>query len=194
MRVGLQNEGPAVIAVDGSKVRGKYRVYVCQGTPGKGGFHTAIKSEFLDDLVTEAVISRLERPDAVELLGAPDGDSHLEERKRLREEIEGYRTWLDQVRQRAMRERNLDLLFDQEARTQPLMDAAQRKLSGLTELDPLVSDLMRSEKPRERWAELPLETHRRIIHALVQPRVSRAENRGQRSVESVLRRVELQWR
>lgn len=194
MRVGLQNEGRAVIGADGSKVQGKYRVYVCQGTPGKGGFHTAIKCTFLDDMVTEAVISRLERPDAVDLLGATDGDSHADERKRLRVEIEGYRTWLEQVRQRAMRERNLDLLFDQEARTQPLIDAAQRKLNRLTDLDPSVSDLMRSEEPRDRWAELPLDTQRRIIHALVKPRVSRAEHRGQRSVESILKRVELQWR
>ncbi len=93
-----------------------------------------------------------------------------------------------------MRERNLDLLFDQEARTQPLIDAAQRKLNRLTDLDPSVSDLMRSEEPRDRWAELPLDTQRRIIHALVKPRVSRAEHRGQRSVESILKRVELQWR
>ena len=39
------------------KVQEKYHTYMCQGAPGKGGFHTAIKCEFLDHIVVEAVVS-----------------------------------------------------------------------------------------------------------------------------------------
>jgi len=193
MRVGLQNVGRPTGRADRSKAQGKYHVYVCVGTPGKGGFHTAIKCRFLDELVTQAVISRLERPDALDLLGSPDS-SRDEERTALRDEIESHRIWLEQVRQRAMGERNLDLLFDQEQRTRPLIEAAQRRLERLVEADPAVLELVRHGDSRERWSALDLRVRRRIIQAVVTPRVRRAEKRGQRSEESVLRRVELAWR
>ena len=90
---------------------------------------TAIKSAFLDELVTEAVIIRLERPDALQLLESTDS-TRDDERAALRQEIERRRAWLEQVRERARRERNLDLLFDQERRTQPLIEAAQRVSIG----------------------------------------------------------------
>jgi site-specific DNA recombinase len=192
MRVGLQNDGKPVSAPDGRRVQPKYHTYICQGVPGKGGFHTAIKCSFLDDMVVEAVISRLERPDVAELLAGPN-DARAEQRTQLRTEIEGYRTWLEQVRERAMREQNLELLFDQETRTQPLIDAAQRKLNRLADLDPAVAELVGHPQPREEWEKLSLAGRRQVIVALVQPRVSRAETRGQRSPESVLKRVELVW-
>ena len=113
-----------------------------------------MKCEFLDHIVVEAVVQRLSMPDAVNLLGATRGE-HASERADLREEIEGYQTWLEAVRQRAMREHNLDLLFDQEARAQPLIEAAQRRLDRLTDLDPSVSNLMRSGDLRGHWTAPP---------------------------------------
>ena len=56
-----------------------------------------------------------------------------------------------------------------------------------------VAELARHPQPREEWEKLSLAGRRQVIAALVQPRVSRAETRGQRSPESVLKRVELVW-
>jgi len=194
MRVGLQNVGKTKLDAHGNRVpREKYHTYICIGTPGKGGFHTAIKSAFLDELVTEAVIIRLERPDALQLLESTDS-TRDDERAALRQEIERHQAWLEQVRERARRERNLDLLFDQERRTQPLIEAAQRRLDRLAAADPAVLDMIRSPSPRQRWADLDLATRRRIIRAVVSPRIHPAETRGQRTTESILRRVEPVWR
>ena len=195
MRVGLQNYGRPRVVVDASgerKVREKYHTYMCQGAPGKGGFHTTMKCEFLDHIVVEAVVQRLSMPDAVNLLGATR-DEHASERADLREEIERHQAWLEAVRQRAMKEHNLDLLFDQEARVKPLIEAAQRRLERLLDLDPAVSKMMAAGDLRRHWDGSDLNTRRRIIRALVTPRVARAEARGVTSEEAVLRRVTLVW-
>src|SRR4029453_17944028 len=104
----------------------------------------------LDELVTEAVIIRLERPDALQLLESTDS-TRDDERAALRQEIERHKAWLEQVRERARRERNLDLLFDQERRTQPLIEAAQRRLDRLAAADPRGVGMFRTPGPPRGW-------------------------------------------
>ena len=196
MRVGLQNYGRPRTVLDASgerKVQEKYHIYMCQGAPGKGGFHTTIKCEFLDHIVVDAIVRRLSQPDIMQLLAANNGDN-TDERASLREEIERHQTWLEKVRDRAMREQNLDLLFDQEARVKPLIETAQRRLERLLDIDQSVLQMVRSGNPRKHWDSIDLDARRRILRAVVIPRVKRAEQRGQRSEEAVLRRISLTWR
>ncbi len=196
MRVGLQNYGRPRIVRGSSgeqKIQYKYHTYICQGAPGKPGFHATIKCEFLDHAVVDAVVRRLSSPDVLQLLGA-EQDDNSDERTSLREEIEKHQAWLEKVRDRAMREQNLDLLFDQEARVKPLIEAAQRRLERLLDIDANVLQMVRSGSPRLHWDGIDLDTRRRIIRAVVTPRVQRAEKPGQRSEESVLRRISLNWR
>lgn len=150
-----------------------YRTYVCTGVPGKGGFHVAMKVAHLDQIVTELVIARLERPDFLALIGDQNPDAVDEERRALLDEIAGYREYLDQVRAQAAERKRMDLLFDQEERIQPKIDTAQERLERLSEIDPMVARLAGEGDIRAGFAGLTLVEKRRVISAVVTPRIQR---------------------
>lgn len=186
VRVGKQNEGPRepVFDSDGKpvlypkghryegkqmkKAAGVYFTYMCQGAPGRTGFHVAMKEEHLDQAITELVLARLERPDFLATAGQKDGDVDAE-RQAILDEIKGYQEWLEQVRERATRERKLDLLFDQQERTEPLIRDAQRRLEALVKVDPVVVDMVKAGDIRKRWKRLSIAERRHIISAVVTP-------------------------
>ncbi len=172
MRVGKQNAGSMQFDPEtGEKLpRQHYMTYVCSGVPGKTGFHVAMKEEHLDLLATEVVLAWISRPDFLARLGQQDG-SVDEERAALLEQIRKEREWLDQVRKQAQKEKNLTVLFDQERRSNPIIEAAQRRLESLARTDPLVIQLAGAPDVEARWRELDLVTQRRIIQLVVQPRV-----------------------
>lgn len=189
LRKGHQNRGRSKPGEE----RLRYAVYVCPGGAGRGGFHVSMRHEHLDAAVTEAVLARLQRVDFLAQFGERGEDAEAE-RTSILEEIEGHRAWLNQVRERAESERRLDLLFDQEARTQPKIDAAQRRLRALTDADPVVLDLAERGAVREAWEGLGLPERRRVIRALVVPRVLPVppEERGRRGIN--LKRIDIVWR
>lgn len=165
--------------------RPKRHAYACRAK-----FHTTMTAEHLDAMVTEVVLARLERPDFLESIGRAD-DKHAEERQALREEIAENVQWLEDVQVRAEQERNLDLLFRQEALVRPKIEAAQKRLEQLAAMDPAVIDLSRSGAVRQTWEELDLQQKRRVIKALVAPRVKKAKP-GQKGVN--WDRVEFVWK
>ncbi len=62
-RVGKQNQGRPQFATDGTALpRKHYNTYVCSGVPGRTGFHVAMKKDHLDEVVTEFLLQRLQRP------------------------------------------------------------------------------------------------------------------------------------
>lgn len=193
-RVGKQNAGRQRFEENGTPIpRATYRTYLCAGTPGRTGFHVAMREEHLDTAVTEAVLARLERPDFLATLGERDDTTDVE-RAALVAEIETHRAWLEEVRHRAESEHRLDLLFDQEGRTKPKIDAAQKRLETLAATDPVVLDLARAGAVREAWERLALPEKRRVIRALVVPRVMPVprDRRGRRGIN--LDRLDLVWR
>lgn len=190
LRVGKQNSGRQVDPETGR--RRTYATYVCAGTPGKSGFHVGMRETHLDEAVTEAVLARLERADFLATLGERDVSTDAE-RVALLAEIEGHHAWLDEVRERAARERQLDTLFDQQARVQPKIKAAQQRLEALAATDPSVLDLARTGAVREAWERLAIPGRRRIVRALVVPRVMPVPEveRGRRGIN--LKRIDLVW-
>ena len=176
-----------------NKDRETYLIYLCKGPNGTSGFHVSMKEEHLDLLVTEAILARLEKPDFLATLDGRDDDTDGA-REEILAEISGHQAWLDQVRDRAMKERNLDLLFDQERRVQPLIDEAHRRLEKLRATDPAVLALAGKGDVRQAWQALDLQSQRTIIRALAVPHVYRAEEgtRGRKGPRPD--RVRIDWR
>lgn len=192
MRVGKQNRGRRRFDEDGEPLpREHYSTYLCSGVPGKTGFHTAIKEEYLDLIVVELLLARLERPDFLATLGQKDGKADAE-RQALVKEIDAHRSYLDGVRAQAAQRHDLGILFAQEDLIKPKIEEAQRKLERLAAADPLVLDLAASGDVRGAWERLEIADKRRVIRAVMVPRVRPAERRGSRGINPA--RVTPGWR
>ena len=170
-----------------------YHSYVCSGTPGKTGFHVAMKKEKLDVLVTEAVLARLERPDFLAHVGTETGETDAE-RQALIDEIARHHAYLDTVREQAAELGRFDLVLDQEARVQPKIKAAQTKLERLAQVDPAVIDLAATGAVREAWQELDIVAQRKIVRALVVPTIKRIGRGAYQNEKLARERIEMRWR
>ncbi|MGB3696258.1 MAG: recombinase family protein [Gordonia sp. (in: high G+C Gram-positive bacteria)] len=184
-----------------------YRTYTCSGLPGpdgKRGFHVAMKVDHLDQIVTALIIARLARPDVLALLGQPDGSADAE-RSELLAQIERDQQYLEDVKQQAADARDLTIYLDQQARIQPAIDEASRKLEQLVDTDPMVLNLAaaaghspnveeRESAVRELWDRLDLVDKRRVISAVAVPQVLPADRRGSRDPAKRLERIVPGWR
>ncbi|MBT8162619.1 MULTISPECIES: recombinase family protein [Arthrobacter] len=182
---GKQNKGSQTFDDDGNPLpRRHYAIYVCKGAPGLSGSHVAMKEEHLDLVVVEMVLERVKRPDFLARVGR-QGEGVDAERQALLDEIEEHREYLEAVRKQAAARKRLDLLFDQEDRIRPLIVAAQKRLEHLTATDPLVLDLAKAEDVRAAWERLELASKRRIIRALMTPRIGpmREGWKGRRAID-----------
>lgn len=200
MRVGKQNAGSKKLGSDGMPLpREVYGAYVCSGIPGrpgpdgKRGFHVAMRQEHLEEIVTELLLARLERPDFLATIG-DRGDAATAERDALLAEISGYQAYLDKVREEAAALLRFDILLDQEARIEPKIKAAQTKLEKLSEMDPFVLTLVSAGAIRMEWNSLKLADRRRMVRAVMAPRVNRIGKgwRGRKGLN--FDRVEPGWR
>jgi site-specific DNA recombinase len=205
MRIGKQNAGRRKDRVTGEPLprpvdeHGNelpypfYNTYICTGVPGKTGFHVAMRDLHLDAVVTELMLARLERPDFLAMLGER-GKGTDDERQALWAEIGKYQEYLEKVRDEAAQNLRFDLLIDQEARIEPKIKAAQKRLEKLSEIDPFVLRLMATGSVRETWEGLDLPDKRRVVRAVMMPRVNRVEPgaKGQRGVNH--ERVDIVWR
>ncbi|WP_353113282.1 recombinase family protein [Microbacterium sp.] len=193
MIVGKQNAGRKQYDEDGALLpRKTYTTYVCRGTPGKTGFHVAMREAHLDLAVSEAVFARLGMPDFLARINQAEG--HVDdERAELLETIRKHREYLDQVRERASEEMNLTLLFDQEARVKPKIDAAQQKLEALAATDPLVVRLADSDDIEATWKTFSLPEQRQVVRNLVVVEIDRVspEDKGKKGLN--LERLRFTW-
>ncbi|WP_083879281.1 recombinase family protein [Leucobacter salsicius] len=189
-----QSKGSKKLDAEGMAIpRERYWSYICQGLPGLAGFHVAMKQDHLDHAISELIIARLSRPDFLVVVGQQEADTQAE-RVLLREEIAGHQQWLEDVRIKAEETRDLALLFDQEARVQPKIRAAQERLERLAGLDSQVHDIAGATSVREAWGKLALEEQRRIVRSLMRIRVKRVPNemKGHRGIN--LDRIEVVWK
>ncbi|WP_104044515.1 recombinase family protein [Arthrobacter sp. ZGTC412] len=205
MRIGKQNAGrrkdkvtgellPKPVDENGNELPYPfYNTYICVGVPGKTGFHVAMRDSHLDAVVTELVLARLERPDFLAMLGER-GKGNDDERQALLAEIGKYQEYLEKVRDEAALNLRFDLLIDQEARIEPKIKTAQKRLEKLSEIDPFVLRLMATGSVRETWEGLDLPDKRRVVRAVMTPRVNRVEPdaKGQRGINH--ERVDVVWR
>jgi site-specific DNA recombinase len=205
MRIGKQNAGrrkdkvtgeplPKPVDEHGNELPHPfYNTYICTGVPGKTGFHVAMRDSHLDAVVTELLFARLERPDFLAMLGER-GKGTDDERQGLLGEITKYQQYLEKVRDEAARNLRFDLLIDQEARIEPKIKAAQKRLEKLSEMDPLVLQLVGKGSVRNTWASMELPEKRRLIRAMLTPRVNRvaSDAKGQRGINH--ERVDVVWR
>jgi DNA invertase Pin-like site-specific DNA recombinase len=170
-----------------------YNTYICVGVPGKTGFHVAMRDSHLDAVVTELMLARLERPDFLAMIGER-GKGTDAERQAILGEIASYQQYLDGVREDAAQKLRFDLLMDQEARIGPKIKAAQKRLEQLTEMDPFVLRLVRDAAVRDTWENMELPEKRRVIRAVMTPRVNRVspDAKGQRGIN--FDRVDVVWR
>jgi site-specific DNA recombinase len=74
--------------------------------------------------------------------------------------------------------------MDQEARIEPKIKAAQKRLEMLSEMDPFVLRLVREGSVRDGWEKMELPEKRRVVRAVVTPRVNRVgpESKGKRGI------------
>lgn len=134
----------------------RYVVYRCH-TP-----HLARRLDYVDEVVNEVILARLERPDVVRVL-APDVAQDVAQ---LAEEVSVVRGRLDE----------LGSLFAEGALTAAGLRDASANLKGrLTDLQTRIAaaggheqvvGLVTAENLRERWASLPLRHKRTVIDLL----------------------------
>lgn len=179
MRVGKQNAGSQKFDSEGNRLpRQSYSTYVCVGVPGrpgpdgKRGFHVAMREDHLDQVVTELLLARIERPDFLATVGTRDDDRDAE-RRALLDEISGYQTYLDEVRADAAEKLRFELLLDQETRIEPKIRTAQAKLEKLSAVDPFVLSILSGGAVRLAWDSLDLASRRQLVRAVMAPRVNR---------------------
>ncbi|SEN99832.1 recombinase family protein [Cryobacterium luteum] len=199
-RVGKQNAGAKKLDDEGNPLpRKTYLAYICSGVPGRPGpdgtkgFHVAMRQEHLDTVVTELVLTRLERPDFLAMVGER-GQGNDTDRRAVLEEIAGYHAYLNEVRADAAAKLRFNLLLDQEARIEPLIKTAQARLEKLSEMDPFVLTLLSGGAIRLEWTDMELAKKRRLIRAVMAPRISRIGKgwAGQKGIN--YERVEPGWR
>lgn len=200
MRVGKQNAGTKKHDEEGNPLpRKTYRTYVCSGVPGrpgpdgKKGFHVAMREEHLDEVVTELMLARLERPDFLAMIGER-GEGTDAERRALLDEIAGYQEYLDKVRADAAVKLQFELLLDQEARIEPKIRAVQSRLEKISEVDPFVLTILAGGGIRMEWKDLELAEKRRLVRAVMAPRINRIGKgwKGHKGINH--ERVEPGWR
>ncbi len=160
-----------------------YRTYACTGqadpATGKRGFHVSIAVGHLDHHVAELIIARLEKPDFLALVNQHTDDTGTE-RLALLEQIELDRKYLEDVKAQAAEMRDLSIYLDQQARIQPQIDEARRKLERLAAVDPVVTALASEGAIRESWDQMPLVDRRRVIAVLAAPQVMPSDRPGRR--------------
>lgn len=200
LRPGKQNVTARTLDEHGLPApRKTYRYYVCTGVLGrpapgeKKAYHVGMKEVLLDEIVTDLVFERLKRPDFLVAKGARN-DEIIAERLALLDEIAAHEEYLRNVRTQGASERRFDLVLDQEQRVMPLLDALHKRLQTLSPIAPFVKTLLGDGLSRDRWESLDLADRRRVIRAVVVPKVHRVRHgmSGRRGRNAD--RVEVVWR
>ena len=174
-----------------SSARQDRRRYVCVSGPDHGGCGgTHIAAPNVEELVTDAVLYRLDTPElAAALTGRAAQDEHA---AALSEQVAADRAQLDELA--ALYAAKEITVREWMAARRPIedrIDVANRSLARLTHSDALDGLVGNGSELRRRWAELNLTRQAAIVaaildHAAIGPRT--ASNRFDPN------RVELVWR
>lgn len=170
----------------------RYDTYACVAGIDRagGGFHVSIRQEYLDDYISQLVVSRLSQPDVLGCLSDAE-ETNGDERAALRAEIAGYRGHLEAARAYAAEHLRMDLLIDQEARLKPKIEAAERQLRTLESVDAEARRLAEAADVAAAWKALALEEQRHVVRILLTPSVLRRTRPGRRGFDQD--RVAVTW-
>jgi DNA invertase Pin-like site-specific DNA recombinase len=168
------------------------RRYVCAKGPGLSGCgRVAILSDPLEELITEAVLYRLDTPElAAALAGVAREDAEADA---AQASVAADRAQLEELA-RAYGER-LITFPEYLAARKPIetrLDAVQRKVSRLTETTALEGHIGDADALRSSWADLPLTRQRGIVAAVLDRAVIGPAVRGRNRFDP--ERVEPVWR
>jgi hypothetical protein len=141
----------------------------------------------VDDLVTQVVLARLARPDAVDLLAPQDGG----ERQRAAEESQGLRARLDRAADDyadgKIDARQMERIT---ARLRPQIEAAEAR-ARIVDDSPLLDGLVGTERAAEVWESLSRTRRRAVIDLLIDVTILKA-HQGAREFEP--EQVRIEWR
>ncbi|VFA94730.1 Recombinase [Nocardia farcinica] len=139
---------------------------------------------YVDKLVEEAIIQRLESPDVLALLSSDDqaASEAYEEARTLRERLDSF---IDQAAEGALSAQALARI---EAKLRPQIAAAERRARAAIS-SPLVAELA-GPHARSTWQTLTMPQKREVVRALVEIRIWKAR-KGMRRVNP--RYIHLRW-
>jgi hypothetical protein len=166
----------------------KYPAYVCQS-----GLHLTVKASHVDAIVTEHVLTRMERQDFVSQLTTAEGPEVLR-RRELVAAIAADEAWLEQVRGRAEAEARMDLLYSQEEIVLPKLNAARKELAMLSPVGRDILDVAEAADVRTAWERQGVSEQREIIRALLTVTILPALRVGQRGIEASIARTLIEWK
>jgi DNA invertase Pin-like site-specific DNA recombinase len=168
------------------------RRYVCAKGPGLAGCgRMAVMSEPVEELITEAVLYRLDTPElAAALAGAASEDAEAEA---AHASVAADRAQLEEL---ATAYGNRQVTFPEYlAARKPIearLEAGQRKVSRLTQTTAIADHVGDGAVLREAWRDLPLTRQRAIVSAVLDRAVVRPAVRGRTRFDPD--RIEAVWR
>jgi site-specific DNA recombinase len=168
------------------------RRYVCAkgpGLPGCGGI--AVLAEPLEELITEAVLYRLDTPElAAALIGVAAADADADA---AQASVVADRAQLEELA-RAYGERQITFPEYLAARKpiEARIEAGQRKVSRLTQTTAIEGHVGDSATLRSTWADVPLTRQRAIVAAVLDRAIVRPAVRGRTRFDPD--RIEPVWR
>lgn len=139
------------------------------------GGHVSRQKERTEAFVIEAVLTRLERPDAEELFrvevdAMEDATRALTEARELRARLDGF------TDKAAEGELSPERLARIEAKLLPKIEAAESRARQVT-IAPTVAGLV-GPGAREAWARLSIVQQREVLRTIVRPRLCRSTRKG----------------
>ena len=156
---------------------GGARRYVCAKGPGLAGCgRISLMADKVEELITEAVLYRLDTPElAAALAGAASKDAEAEA---VSSSIAADRAQLEELA-RAYGERHITFAEFLAARKpiEERIEAAQRKVSRLTQTSAIESHVGDGAGLRALWNDLPLTRQRAIVAAVLDRAVVRPAGR-----------------
>lgn len=191
---------PRRMSADGGpQPRRTYRSYVCPGIPGirrpdgVPSWHAGMRMNLLDDIVVAQLLQHV-RDTTIPAEAAGADEKTWAMRMDLLEEIAAHESYLDSVRAQAAAARRFELALDQQARVQPFIDAARRKIADLMTPNPLVRVLSDAPDSRQAWDALELPEQRRLVRTTMTPVLHRIRDAERGHSDPIPQRVEVIWR
>ena len=193
VRVGAQNVGSSRRSQPRTDPS-RYGVYECRGGVTKSGFHVSMNQEHLDQIVTDAVLARIDQPQ-FETPAILKDEAHRSEHDALRLELKALRIRLDAAGEDAEQAPDVALAHLQTTEADLEIRALQRRIDELQMRDPLIAELRRAGQfANLTWKWLSIVQRRHIVESLVVPRIKPLDptERGRRGINAD--RVDLVWR
>jgi site-specific DNA recombinase len=178
----------------GSFIKGRpaYRNRVASYTCSCGRGCFSVRTEWLDQLLTDLVVARLSRPDVYADLVARSGDQSFAEAARA--EAATLRARLDEhIDSAAAGTLTAATLAKLEAKLLPQIAEAERRAEQASVPPPLREFIHPAEDILTRWEQMPVAARKAVLRLLF-ARISVEPARGRLSLAQLPERVHVEWK